>query len=192
MRKTFVAVLVLGVLSTIVLASAPSGATVTGLASFNCNVFLPVWPTANGGPVHCYGTGNTVIQGKTTSGASYRATKTGGSFDGAASYYNEKCTFNEALNGSAGGVTHFYGLSSQLGSAAAHTPFAWTRVGVNAVISIPPGGTVNFSNGAVAKGTGTGRAIAVFRPTTPRFGVRTCTAPGSQTANIVGTAIFPS
>ena len=184
------AVAVLGLLSAIVLAPATSGANVQGLATFNCNVYLPVWPTATGGPVHCLGTGNTVIQGKTTSGASYRATKTGGSFDGAASYYNEKCTFNEALNGSAGGVTHFYGLTSQLGSASAHTPFAWTRVGVTAVISIPPGGTVNFSNGAVAVGTGTGRAIAVFRPTNPAVGKRTCTAPGYQNANIVGTALF--
>lgn len=190
MRKTFMAVVVLGLLSAVLLVPAPSGANVQGFASFNCNVTLPVWPTANGGPVHCLGNGKAVLQGKTTSGTAYRATTTNGKFDGAASFYNEKCTFNEALNGSAGGTTHISGLTSQLGSASAHTPFAWTRLGLTAVITLPPGGTVNFANGKVAKGTGTGRAVAVFRPTQPGVGGRTCTAPGQQKANIQGVALF--
>jgi hypothetical protein len=192
-RKTFVAIVMLGSLSAIVFASGPASATVSGFATFNCNVYLPIWPTQFGGPVHCYGTGNAVLAGKTTSGVTYRATGTNRPFDGAASFYNEKCTANEPLNGSAGGVTHISGLAGVPGGTAnAHSPFSWTRVGVNAVILLPPGGTINFSNGSLAVGTGTGRAVAVFRQTTPRAGTRTCTAPGPQTANIVGLALFPS
>ena len=193
MRKTFIAIVATSILSAIVLASGPATASVAGVAEFNCNVYLPLWPTQFGGPVHCLGNGTAVLQGKTSAGKNYTATGVNKSFDGAATYYNEKCTGNEALNGSAGGTTHFYGLAGgALGQANAHTPFAWTRVGLTAVIALPPGGVIQFTGGAVAFGNGTGRAVAAFRPVSPAIGTRTCTKPGSQTAQITGVALFTS
>jgi hypothetical protein len=193
MRKAFAAVSVIGLLMSMGWSSVPAGASVFGSASFNCNVFLPVWPLASGGGVECLGTSSAVLAGKTSTNVTYVVKGTGRFFDGHAIFYDEGCTANEPLHGYAQGTAYITGLSSQTPpglSANVQSRFEWVRTGATAIIALPPGGSIYFSNGAVANETGAGRAVATFRPTSPGVGGRDCTHPGTQVANIIGVAQF--
>lgn len=171
--------------------TVPAGAAVRGAGYFSCIVDLPIWPTNAGPPVSCVGTSSGQIVADTTSGQRVILAARGDSFSGNAFGYSERCTANEPLNGSASGQTVITGL--QAGSTGVTgtgiSNFVWTRIGVTAVIALPPGGGVFLSNGQVATQNGTGRAVAAFRPVSPATG-RTCTAPGPLRAQIIGVAVW--
>jgi hypothetical protein len=196
-RKTFVGVALMGILTSMILGAGPAGASTTGYTYFNCTVNLPVWPTpTKKGPVDCNGTATVSLRGNLTNGQAYTASGSGVKFDGHADWYLEKCTAGLPLNGSAAGTTYAYKLlggGTATGLATAASKFSWSRVGATAVVTIPPGGSVTFANGKKAVGTGTGRAVAVFQQKTPGVvGGRTCSAPGTQVSQVTGVALFPS
>jgi len=170
----------------------PAGANVTGATIYNCNVTLPVWPTANGPAVNCIGKTTGYLQGKTTTGAAFKVAAANSNFVGAAAKYSETCTFNEALNGKANGTFSASGLKSitPAGTASSGgTAFVWTRIGSSALINLT-GGTVFLPGGKQAKGA-KGTSAAVFAPTSP-IPPGTCTAPKPLKATIVGVAYFQS
>ncbi|MGH2728601.1 MAG: hypothetical protein ACRDKS_16645 [Actinomycetota bacterium] len=171
----------------------PAGASVTGATVFNCNVSLPVWPTANGPAVNCVGKTTGYLQGQTTAPAkAYRVAAANSSFIGAAAKYSETCVFNEPLNGKANGSFSASGLRSitPAGTASSSgTAFVWTRIGSSALINLT-GGTIFLPMGKQAKGS-RGTSAAAFAPTSP-IPPGTCTKPKPLKATIVGVAIFQS
>ncbi|MGH2785990.1 MAG: hypothetical protein ACRDJ1_12065 [Actinomycetota bacterium] len=190
MRKLGI-VAVVGCLALVIALPGPAGATVTGGTVFNCNVTLPVWPTANGPAVNCTGKTTGYLQGKTTTGTPFKVAAANSQFLGAAAKYSETCTFNEPLNGKANGTFSASGLKAVKPTAgtanSSGTNFVWTRIGSSALINLT-GGAVFLPNGMVATGN-RGTAAAAFAPTAP-LPPGTCTAPKSLKATIVGAAYF--
>lgn len=192
MRKLGIVALV-ACIALVIGLPGPAGATVTGTTVFNCNVNLPIWPTANGPAVNCVGKTTGYLQGQTTAPASaYKVAAANSNFVGAAAKYSETCTFNEPLNGKANGTFSATGLRSitPAGTASSSgTNFVWTRIGSTALINLT-GGTIFLPGGKQAKGT-RGTSAAAFAPTSP-IPPGTCTAPKPLKATIVGVAVFQS
>ena len=189
MRKFGIVVLV-GLLALVIGLPGPAGASATGATVFNCNVTLPIWPTANGPAVNCKGKTTGYIQGQTTVGTAYKVAPLNDSFTGAAAKYSETCTFNEPLNGKANGTISISGINSiqPAGTASASgINFVWTRIGSTALINLT-GGTIFLPGGKQAKGQ-RGTAVAAFAPTSP-IPPGTCTNPKPLKATIVGVAVF--
>ncbi len=165
-------------------------ACIAGDTEFSCNVFLPVWPTTAGGPVTCSGKANGALAGNLDGGGLFALTAANDPWVANASGYSERCTFNEPLNGFASGTYSISGLSGTPSTATATGTFVWTRIGVNAIVTLPKaGGRIFFSNGRTASPGANGVAVAVFRPVSPLTG-RTCSAPGPLTAQVTGLAQF--
>ena len=192
MRKLGIVALV-ACIALVIGLPGPAGASVTGATVFNCNVKLPIWPTANGPAVNCVGKTTGYFQGQTTAPATaYRVAALNSGFLGAAAKYSETCTFNEPLNGKANGTFSASNLRSitPAGSASsAGTNFVWTRIGSSALINLT-GGTIYLPGGKQAKGA-RGTSAAVFAPTKP-IPTGTCTAPKPLNATIIGVAVFQS
>lgn len=192
MRKVVV-VATIACVALVIGLPGPAGANVTGATVFNCNVSLPVWPTANGPAVNCVGKTTGYLQGQTTAPATpYKVAAANANFVGAAAKYSETCTFNEPLNGKANGTFSASGLRSiqPAGTASsAGTAFVWTRIGSTALINLT-GGTIFLPGGKQAKGT-RGTSAAAFAPTSP-IPPGTCTNPKPLKATIVGVAYFQS
>ena len=183
-------VLIVGCLALVIGIPGSAGATVTGSTVFNCNVSLPVWPTANGPAVNCVGKTSGYLQGKTTIGTQYKVAPLNANFVGAAAKYSETCTFNEPLNGKANGTFSASNIRSIQPAGVASstgTAFVWTRIGSTALINLT-GGRINLPNGTFALGN-RGTAAAAFAPTGP-IPPGTCTAPKPLKATIVGVAYF--
>ena len=82
MRKLGIVALV-ACIALVIGLPGPAGASVTGSTVFNCNVKLPVWPTANGPAVNCIGKTTGYLQGQTTAPASaYRVAALNSGFAG--------------------------------------------------------------------------------------------------------------
>jgi hypothetical protein len=189
-RKKVALLLVVAALAAVAIVAVPAGAQVQGAGYFVCTVYLPIWPTTAGPPVTCGGTASGNVLIRTTAGNQYNMAARGDQFAGNAAGYSERCTGGEPLNGSASGQTVINGLQKSGGpSGSSVSNFVWTRIGVTAVVALPPGGAVFLSNGEVATQNAAGRAVAVFRPVSPATG-RTCAAPGDLTAQIVGVAAW--
>ena len=185
-------VIVVGCLALVIAVPGPASGSTTGGAVFNCNVSLPVWPTANGPAVNCVGKTSGYIQGQTTTATAYRVAPTNANFVGAAAKYSETCTFNEPLNGKANGTFSASNIRSITPAGTANlsgTNFVWTRIGTTALINLT-GGTLFLPAGKVATGN-RGTAAAAFAPTSP-IPPGTCTAPKPLKATIVGVAVFQS
>jgi hypothetical protein len=188
-RKLGIVALV-GLLALVIGLPGPAGASATGATVFNCNVTLPVWPTANGPAVNCTGKTTGYIQGTMVGGGAYRVAPVNDNFTGAAAKYSETCTFNEALNGKANGTISITGINSITPSGTASASginFVWTRIGSSALINLTKG-TIFLPGGRTATGQ-RGTAVAAFAPTSP-IPPGTCTAPKPLKATIVGVAVF--
>jgi hypothetical protein len=151
-------------------ASAASPAA--GVAGFECQVTLPVWPTASGGSASCNG----LAVGGGVHGAA-PVTAAGTSFTGQVTSYNEACVAGEPpLIGTATGNA-IIGTSGGNMTAG----FSWTRVGLTAVVTTSGPSIGGHSH------NGAGAAIAGFVPLVTG-GIPTCAQPGSLTAIVAGGA----
>jgi len=188
--RKLAAIVLVGMLALLV-ALPSAGASATGIATVNCTVFLPVWPTPNGPPVDCKGKSSGLIEGKTTTNTTYVLAPTNATFDGHADKYSETCTFNEALNGKANGTLFTTGIRSVIpaGTASSAIKFVWTRIGSSAIINLGAG-TVTLPGGKKATGS-KGTSVAAFIPEKP-LPPGTCTAPKPLTSLIVGVALLQS
>jgi hypothetical protein len=192
-RKRLFLIAVVGLsLGALLGVSLPAHASISGTAFFQCTVKLPVWPTPNGPAVKCNGTATGFITGTKTTGGVYTGTAANDKFVGAAATYRETCIGPEPVNGFANGTFTVSNMtltnpSSQKGQGSAK--FNWTRVGVNAIITLSGGLVKKTPTGAtVAKGS-SGVAAALFIPTsTPG----NCNPGGAKplTALITGQSFF--
>lgn len=168
MVKKIALPVMVAVLALIIAVPGPAGASVSGAATFVCQVKLPIWPAVGtpGPPVDCNGHALGYIQGKTTNNKKYRAAAAStNNFVGHANKYSETCTFGEPLNGKADGtttITKIARLTPLGGTGVGTNSFVWTRIGATAVINLT-NGLVTFSDGTKAIGT-KGTAVAAFSP----------------------------
>jgi hypothetical protein len=190
-RKSLFLVTVVGLLvGALVATMVPAGASITGTAEFSCTVRLPVWPTSNGPQVVCNGKATGFITGARTNGQRYNGLIVNDTLKATAATYSETCIGPEPVNGFARGTFAISGIQlsgSVTGTGTSTANFNWTRVGVNALITL--------SNGVVKKGAtiiargNSGIAAAAFIPTsTPG----NCNAPRPLTALIIGQTLLIS
>ena len=182
----------LALLLTLMSPSYSAGASVTGSMTFTCRLTFPVWPTAFGSPVNCSGTASGLLEGKTTTGASYQVQGVNVPLTLGLSFYNQKCTAGFSLNGTGGGTFQFSGLTSRNppGPATASLGTSWTTYDSALIVGlIPPGGTINLPSEQRALTTGTSRFTAVVRGLSPE---PSCNAPGSWTAEVRGVLVMLS
>ena len=171
----------------IILPATTASATVTGVVGIQCTASLPAFPTASGGGT-CSGLSAGAGAGVDDQGAPY-AIAGPGAFN-ASFAYNEACVLNEPpLLGAANGQASVTGLTSNQGSARLDTNFAWTRVGVVAVL-ITSGTRVSFlDNGHTATAVTPDVGVAAFAPLLGPTNV--CPNGGPLSAVVVGADVQP-
>ena len=170
----------------VVVPASTAGATVTGAVGLTCTATLPSFPT-NADNGTCSGTSVGVGAGLTDGGAPY-AIAGPGTFN-ADFVYNEACVAGEPpVLGSAVGRATVTGGTSTHGAFTLGTNFAWTRVGVVAVI-LTNGTEISFASGDHATAVAPDVGVAAFAPLLGTDNV--CPNGGDLTAVVVGADVSP-
>jgi hypothetical protein len=162
----------------------PVAASATGAVVFEGAAALPVFPGSGAGVLNGTAAGTVAgVVGTAPYAAVFAAAPLNANFN-----YVETCPAAVPVppaTGAANGafvVTNGTAVGALTSPATLRGNFAWTRVGLVAVI-VTSGTTVTGGNGVVASGVLPDVSAAVFVPLPP---VGTCTAPGPQNAVVVG------
>ena len=199
MKKKLVAIAAAAV-AMIPLIGSPAHASASGKVAFQCTTTLPEFPSPQASAT-CSGSATGKVAGQSVGGDAYVVVAAGVNNFKAEFEYNEACLAEGVppalgtANGTAT-VTGLVGVKAGPGGAkvpvtgSATLGFTWTRVGVNAVVTVssdPSKTHLDFSDGDTATLT-VAAATATFAPVLTL--ANTCPVGGPLTAAVAGTATF--